>query len=141
MSELWITALTSGGSVALLSGVIQAFVGRRKLSADATRVIEESASSAVERVERDNDRLRKRLDKVEELLDEFRKELRSRDVRIDDLSADLNAFREYSIELRDELLRQDPNLTLPEPPSRIASHFLPAESYLRPHHVEDPNPP
>lgn len=125
MSDLWITALTSAGTVGLLTAVFQAIVGRRKLSADAARVIEESATSAVKRVEDDNARLRDRVEKVEKLLDDLRRELRSRDGRIDDLSDDLDDALEHIRELREELLRQDPTLTLPEPPPRIARHFPP----------------
>lgn len=128
MSNTWftiITAITSAGSVTLIATVFQAFVGRRKLSADAAAVIEESASSAVKRVETDNARLRERVEKIETLMDELRKELRSKDRRIDDLSDDLDDAIDHISELRDELLRQDPTLTLPEPPPRIAKHFPP----------------
>ena len=128
MSNAWatiITALTSAGAVTLIATVFQALVGRRKLSADAVAVIEESASSAVKRVEADNARLRERVEKIETLLDELRKELRSRDRRIDDLSDDLDDAIDHIRELREELLRQDPTLTLPEPPARIAKHFPP----------------
>ena len=80
---------------------------------------------AVKRVDADNQRLRERLDKVESMLDEVKGELRNRDRRIDEMSDELVAFRGYSIELRDALQSQDPTLRLPEPPARIARHFLP----------------
>ena len=81
--------------------------------------------SFTEKLERDNARLRERLDAVESKLDEFRRELRDRDSRIDDLSDDLDDAIDHIRVLRDELLRQDPSLTLPEPPARIARHFQP----------------
>ena len=122
-------ALSGGGASALLLGISKAlfdhFFGRKKLSADAAQVIEESASSAVKRVDADNQRLRERLDKVESMLDEVKGELRNRDRRIDEMSDELVAFREYSIELRDALQSQDPALRLPQPPARIARHFQP----------------
>lgn len=140
---MWLTALTSGGVTAVALGIVKAlfdhFFGRKKLSADAARVIEESASSAVQRVDRDNERLRERMEKleqrVEELLtsvrarderiDELDQGVRSRDRRLDDMSDELVSFREYSIELRNALQDRDPSLHLPEPPARIARHFLP----------------
>lgn len=123
MSDLWATALTSAGAVGLITAVFQAIVGRRKLSADAAAVIEESASSAVKRVETDNARLRERVEKIETLVDDLRKELRSKDRRIDDLSDDLDDAIDHISKLRGELLRQDAALVLPEPPPRIAKHF------------------
>lgn len=78
-----------------------------------------------QRIETDNERLRSRLDVVETVLEEVRQALRERDRRIDELSSELEDFREYTGELRDELLRQDPALSLPVPPPRIARHFPP----------------
>ena len=76
-------------------------------------------------VQADNQRLRERVEVVEQVLDELRVELRSRNRQIDDMSDELDDFREYTFELRDVLQTQDPTLLLPEPPSRIARHFLP----------------
>ena len=77
------------------------------------------------RVFADNESLRKRLDAVEIVVGELRQELRARDRRIDDLSDEVEDFRNYSIDLRNELQRQDPSLRLPQPPARIARHFHP----------------
>lgn len=77
------------------------------------------------RVFADNESLRKRLDAVEIVVGELRQELRARDRRIDDLSDEVEDFRNYSIDLRNELQRQDPSLRLPQPPARIARHFQP----------------
>lgn len=130
MSEIWIAAI-GGGLGATIVGVLNALFGRRKLSADATRVIEESASSAVQRGEAEIGRLLTRVEKLEGTVESLlsttgtlRDELRGRDHRIDELSNELVAFREYSIQLRDALQAQDPTLRLPEPPPRIARHFL-----------------
>lgn len=79
----------------------------------------------VARVSADNEALRKRLDAVEIIVGELRKELQVRDRRIDDLSDEVEDFRNYSIDLRNELQRQDPSLRLPQPPARIARHFQP----------------
>lgn len=125
MFELLLVAVGGGGLGATIVGVLNALLGRKKISADATRIIEESASSAVQRVEADNARLRKRVEKIEGLLEEFRSGLRTRDRRIDELSDEVDDWREYTFQLRNELQRQDPTLSLPEPPPRIARHFLP----------------
>ena len=79
----------------------------------------------VARVSADNEALRERLDAVEIIVGELRKELQVRDRRIDDLSDEVEDFRNYSIDLRNELQRQDPSLRLPQPPARIARHFQP----------------
>ena len=75
------------------------------------------------RVDADNVALRTRLDALEDVVAELRRELRSRDRRIDDLSDELDDFRRYAIDLRSELQRQDPSLRLPASPARIACHF------------------
>lgn len=75
------------------------------------------------RLEADNERLRERMDLLEASVDTFRRELRARDDRINDLSDELDDFRDYSQVLRDELQRRDPSLVLPVPPARIARHF------------------
>lgn len=124
MSDVWLAVLGGGGGATIV-GVLNALFGKRGKEADATFVIEQSATSAVKRVEADNAALRERLEKVETDLEDFRKELRSRNLRIDDMSEELEDFREYSIDLRAHLQRQDPTLVLPEPPARIARHFLP----------------
>lgn len=142
MSDVWLAVLGGGGGATIL-GVLKVLFdhlfGRKKNSADAASVIEESASSAVKRVDADNKRLREWMEKLEGIVDELREEvrsrdrrideladnLRSRDRRIDELSDELVTFREYSVELRDALQSQDPTLRLPEPPARIARHFLP----------------
>ena len=128
MSEA-ILIILGGGSGATIYGIVKAIIDqlstRKNKSADAASVIEESASSAVKRVERDNERLRARVEKVENLLEELRVEVHARGRRIDDLSDEIEDFRLYAIDLRNELQRQDPTLHLPEPPARIARHFQP----------------
>lgn len=131
MSEIWIAAV-GGGLGATIVGVLNALFGRRKLSADATRVIEESASSAVQRGEVEIGRLLTRVEKLEGTVETLKgtvgtlqEELRSRDRRIDELSDDVEDLLAYAMLLRDELQRQDPSRRLPDPPARIARHFIP----------------
>lgn len=146
MFEQILIAVGGGGLGATIVGLFNAFFGRKKMSAEATRVIEESASSAVKRVDADNARLRERLEKLEAIVEELRgsvrsrddridklaDEIRSRDRRIDELSSEVDELTSeigeltaYAMLLRDELQRQDPTHRLPDPPARVARHFLP----------------
>lgn len=62
-----IIALLGGGSIAgILGAVINGIFSRRKLGADATEVITKAASGVVERIEQDNERLRKEVETHEE---------------------------------------------------------------------------
>lgn len=146
MWEIVLAALTSAASVAAISAIIQAIVGKKKMSAEATKIIEEAASSAVERSEREIQALTSRLERAEgtiasmgKQMSEMKDQMREKDRRVDDLedqvedlTDDLNAVVEYAIELRAKLRELDPNLKLPPPPRRIAKHFAPQDRKAKP---------
>lgn len=141
MGQMIITALTSAGFVALITAVIQAVVGRKKMSADAAQIIEQAAGSAVERSQKEIEALTERLEKAEgtiatmgKQMSEMKDQMREKDQRVDDLedqvedlTDDLDAVVEYAIELRAKLREIDPTLELPPPPRRVAKHFTPQE--------------
>lgn len=141
MWEIVLAALTSAASVAAISAIIQAVVGRKKMSADAAQIIEQAAGSAVERSQKEIKALTERLDKAEgtiaamgKQMSEMRDQMREKDQRVDDLehqvedlTDDLDAVIKYAIELRTRLREIDPSLELPPPPRRVAKHFTPQE--------------
>ena len=90
-------------------------------SADANRTADWDAFT--KRVDADNVALRKRLEALESTVADLRRELWASHRRSDDLSDELDDFRQYATDLRSELQRQDPSLRLPAPPARIARHF------------------
>lgn len=53
-----IQLLGSLGGAGVVAAVVNAVINRRKMGADVTKVIQEAAGTAVERVEKDNARLR-----------------------------------------------------------------------------------
>lgn len=59
------------GFAGILGTVIQAFLGRKKMSADVVKTINEAADSAVKRVEDDNKRLREENKELDEKVDAF----------------------------------------------------------------------
>lgn len=126
----WEAVVTLGGAGILVVGTWITARATRKIGKEANENTASQAKTAdwdtfVARVSADNEALRKRLDAVEIIVGELRKELQVRDRRIDDLSDEVEDFRNYSIDLRNELQRQDPSLRLPQPPARIARHFQP----------------
>ena len=141
MWEIVLAALTSAASVAAISAIIQAVVGRKKMSADAAQIIEQAAGSAVERSQREIKALTERLEKAEgtiavmgKQMSEMKDQMREKDQRVDDLedqvedlTDDLDAVIKYAIELRTRLREIDPSLELPPPPRRVAKHFTPQE--------------
>ena len=117
-------------SLLVLTGTVISARFSRKTGEEANLTDAAKARTAdwdafTKRVDADNIALRTRLDALEDVVAELRRELRSRDRRIDDLSDELDDFRRYAIDLRSELQRQDPSLRLPAPPARIARHFQP----------------
>ena len=99
--------------------------GEEANQTDAAKAATADWDAFTKRVDADNVALRTRLDALEDVVAELRRELRTRDRRIDDLSDELDDFRRYATDLRSELQRQDPSLRLPAPPARIARHFQP----------------
>ena len=117
-------------SVLVLAGTVISARFSRKTGEEANQTDAAKAATAdwdafTKRVDADNVALRTRLDALEDVVAELRRELRTRDRRIDDLSDELDDFRRYATDLRSELQRQDPSLRLPAPPARIARHFQP----------------
>ena len=117
-------------SILVLVGTVISARFSRKTGEEANQTDAAKAATAdwdafTKRVDADNVALRTRLDALEDVVAELRRELRTRDRRIDDLSDELDDFRRYAIDLRSELQRQDPSLRLPAPPHRIARHFQP----------------
>lgn len=145
MNQMIIAALTSAGFVALITALIQAVVGRKKMSADAAQIIEQAAGSAVERSQKEIKALTERLEKAEDTItamgnqmSEMKDQMREKDQRVDDLenqvedlTDDLDAVIKYAIELRTRLREIDPSLGLPPPPRRVAKHFTPHERKAR----------
>ena len=132
MSDPWAIILSGSGIFTLVGGVIAAIVGWRKNGAETTQIIEATAGEQIKTLVEENRRLweevrliRVALDERDVELRDVKRKLRSRDDRVDSLSAELDDSVDYIRILRDELLRQDPSLTLPEPPPRIARHFIP----------------
>ena len=117
-------------SVLVLVGTVVSARFSRRTGEEANQTDAAKAATAdwdafTKRVDADNVALRTRLDALEDVVAELRRELRTRDRRIDDLSDELDDFRRYATDLRSELQRQDPSLRLPAPPARIARHFQP----------------
>lgn len=117
-------------SVLVLAGTVISARFSRRTGEEANQTDAAKAATAdwdafTKRVDADNVALRTRLDALEDVVAELRRELRTRDRRIDDLSDELDDFRRYATDLRSELQRQDPSLRLPAPPARIARHFQP----------------
>lgn len=56
--------LGSIGGASIVAAVVNAIINRRKMGADVTKVIQEAAGTAVERVEKDNARLREENEKL-----------------------------------------------------------------------------
>ncbi|HHW82510.1 MAG TPA: hypothetical protein GX743_01630 [Actinomycetales bacterium] len=117
-------------SVLVLVGTVISARFSRRTGEEANQTDAAKAATAdwdafTKRVDADNIALRTRVDALEDVVAELRLELRSRDRRIDDLSDELDDFRQYATDLRSELQRQDPSLRLPAPPARIARHFQP----------------
>lgn len=115
-------------SVLVLVGTVVSARFSRRTGEEANQTDAAKAATAdwdafTKRVDADNVALRTRLDALEDVVAELRRELRTRDRRIDDLSDELDDFRRYATDLRSELQRQDPSLRLPAPPHRIARHF------------------
>lgn len=132
MSDPWAIILSGSGIFTLVGGVIAAIVGWRKNGAETTQIIEATAGEQIKTLVEENRRLWEEVRSIRAALDErdvelrdVKRKLRSRDDRVDSLSAELDDSVDYIRILRDELLRQDPSLTLPEPPPRIARHFTP----------------
>lgn len=119
------TILAGGGVFTVISAIIAAIVGWRRSGAETTQIIEATASEQIKTLVGENQRLWAKLGELEQTLEKLSKDLRSRDRQVEDLSEDLEDSFEYIRLLRDELLRQDPSLRLPEPPPRIAKHFPP----------------
>lgn len=132
MSDPWAIILSGSGIFTLVGGVIAAIVGWRKNGAETTQIIEATAGEQIKTLVEENRRLWEEVRSIRVALDErdaelrdVKRKLRSRDDRVDSLSAELDDSVDYIRVLRDALLRQDPSLTLPEPPARIARHFQP----------------
>lgn len=157
MGQTIIAALTSAGFVALITAVIQAVVGRKKMSADAAQIIEKAAGSAVERSEEEIKKLYARLVEAEKKIGQMdrdmsamRVEMREKDRRVfdlehqvEDLTEDLIAMVEYIEEMHEDLRRRDPHNRLLTPPTRIASHFEKDENgkRIRRHRTNPEEPP
>lgn len=61
----WVTILAAVLGSGIFAAVINAVAGRRKLGADATKVITEAAGGVVERLENENERLSNRVTLLE----------------------------------------------------------------------------
>jgi hypothetical protein len=62
----WVTILAAILGSGIFAAVINAVAGRRKLGADATKVITEAAGGVVERLENENERLSLRVTHLEQ---------------------------------------------------------------------------
>lgn len=137
MGELLLATLTSAASVSIITAIVGAIVGRKKLSAETAEIIDKAATAAVQRSEKEITRMESRLENAELKLIEMSKEMsrmqqqmRDKDKRVGDLEdhvADLmdevNELRDYAVDLRDEMQRRDPTLPILDPPPKIAKHF------------------
>src|SRR5690625_3377025 len=90
-------------SLLVLTGTVISARFSRKTGEEANLTDAAKARTAdwdafTKRVDADNIALRTRLDALEDVVAELRRELRSRDRRIDDLSDELDDFRRYAIE-------------------------------------------
>lgn len=136
-----IAALTSAGTVAIISAVIQAFVGRKKISAEAAEIIDKAASSAVQRSEKEILRMEERLKIAENQissmgiqLKDMEKQMGEKDRRVEvletqvsDITEEMNLLIDYANTLRITIRNKNPSLTLPAPSPRIARHFTTTE--------------
>lgn len=139
MWEVILAALTSAASVAAVTAIIQAVVGRRKMSADTARIIEEAAGSAVKRSEEEIKRLGERVKtaentiaSMEKQMSEMKSQMEAKDERVEhleeqvrDLTEDRIVLVEHVNELRAVILHLDPSAVLPPLPPRVINHFHP----------------
>ncbi|WP_010540360.1 hypothetical protein [Dietzia alimentaria] len=123
MSDPWAIIGTGGGVFSVITALVVAVVGWRKNGAETTQIIEATAGEQIKLLAEQNSQLWAKIGKFDADLESLRKDLRSRDRKIDELSDDLDDALGHIRILRDELQRQDPTLRLPEPPARIAEHF------------------
>lgn len=96
-SQFWLDILGSGLVVWLVNKAVSIWQNRRKLPTNAVSILQNSASTAVERTEKDN--LRLRADNAR--LDEERRELDRRNDVLMDVIRDLLAYsKRQSVEIR-----------------------------------------
>lgn len=62
-----VVAVVGGGTIA---AIVNAIMSRKKLGADATKIITEAAAGVASDLRKDNDRLRERLDRMQKQVDE-----------------------------------------------------------------------
>lgn len=110
----WLQALVSFGVGGVLVAVINGLFSKRKLSADATKIITEAASGVVERLKDENLRMNTELAQVraEQASARQRETERDRRERERDHAILLHGYWDQQV----FTMARDQGLTLPEPP-------------------------
>lgn len=108
MTDTWIQILAALGAGGILTAAVNGYLNRRKLGAEATKIITDAAASTVKDVREDNARLRLRVEHLEQLEDAWESERQAwRDVLM------LHAAFDHLVVKR----LQDEGITdLPSPP-------------------------
>lgn len=147
MSQTLITVLTSSGAVGLIIGLVNAVMQRKKTSADVVHVLQSAAGGLVKDLRADNTELREEVDRFREALasvttrmeslqnemgrkdselgrmrsevSDLHERVRGRDHEVARLEGEVGELLDYSVALRDEVMRLSPDSPLPEPPRRV----------------------
>lgn len=88
-----LAAIFSAGAI---TAVINAVFGRKKMSADVVKTINEAADSAVKRVEEDNKRLRAENEELDAKVDAATERARQAERRVSQLTDALIAYISYA---------------------------------------------
>ncbi len=73
-TNTWVTIIAAVLGSTVMAAVVNALAGRRKLGADATKVITEAAGGVVERLEHENGRLQQRVQRLELEVDDMKRQ-------------------------------------------------------------------
>lgn len=71
MTDTWIQILAALGAGGILTAAVNGYLNRRKLGAEATKIITDAAASTVKDVREDNARLRARVETLEQREDSW----------------------------------------------------------------------
>ena len=115
--DMVFTALGSTALAGVVSVVITAISTRRKMGADATKIITEAAGGMVSRLEEDNKRLREDNTSFRTKVDAFEQSDRRRGRRDDLIRLGLEAQTKYSMVLAG--LLRDAGIAVPDPPTLL----------------------
>lgn len=118
--ELVLAVVGSAGFTALVTAIANGILNRKKLSADATKVITEAAAGVAADIRKDNIDLRERLERAEGRIEDLELERQlSRDVlQLHAAWDELALYKLRAADMADDLPQPPP--LYPPPASRVA---------------------